>query len=184
MKITKTELPGLILIEPEVFHDARGLFFESFHNDRFKENGIAYSFVQDNFSRSKKGVLRGMHYQIGRPQGKLIWVTQGKILDVTVDIRQGSPTFGKKVIMELSSEFPKQIYIPPGCAHGFCVLEEDTDFHYKCTDYYDPASERGISWNDPELNIEWPISKPILSEKDTKYPFLKDIPVNDLPKFS
>lgn len=182
MKIIETEIAGLLLIEPKIFNDSRGFFFECFHDERYKEKGIYNSFVQDNFSRSKQGVLRGMHYQIGRPQGKLIWITKGRILDVVVDIRRGSPTFEKKVIVELNDRELKQIFIPPGCVHGFFTLE-DTDFHYKCTDYYDPLSERGIRWDDPELNIEWPISNPILSEKDTKYPFLKKIPIQDLPEF-
>jgi len=182
MKISKTELSGVLIIEPSVFPDGRGFFYESFHTNRYVEKGIPSQFVQENFSHSIKNVIRGLHYQLERPQGKLIVVSTGCILDVIVDIRRNSPTFGKSITIELSSEIPRQVYIPPGFAHGFCVLSENANVMYKCSDYYHPASERGIFWNDPSLNIAWPTKKPILSPKDAIYPLLKDISYDQLPQ--
>ncbi len=175
MKVIETKIPGVLIIEPKVFGDSRGFFLESFHADRYAEYGIESNFVQDNYSRSTKGVLRGLHYQKKYPQGKLVSVTSGIVFDVAVDIRQDSSTFGQWVGIILSADDHKQFYIPPGLAHGFCVLSETADFQYKCTDYYHPEDEASIRWNDPYIAIEWNISEPILSEKDANAPFLKDI---------
>jgi dTDP-4-dehydrorhamnose 3,5-epimerase len=182
MKILKTKLDGVLIIEPTVFPDGRGYFYESFHETRYVETGIPSQFVQDNFSHSVKDVIRGLHYQLERPQGKLILVSTGRILDVIVDIRRHSKTFGKSLTIELSAENPRQVYIPPGFAHGFCVLSENANVTYKCSDYYHPASERGILWNDPSLNIPWPTKDPILSPKDAIYPLLKDVSSDHLPQ--
>lgn len=181
MKVIATKLPGVLLIEPQVFSDSRGFFFECFNAARYAEYGMQLDFVQDNFSHSAKNVLRGLHYQLPHTQGKLVWVTRGRVFDVAVDIRQGSPSFGQWVSVELDAEKPQQLYIPPGFAHGFCSLTDDVNFYYKCTDYYHPAAEKGVLWNDPLLNIPWPIKEPILSEKDRSYPCLKDIQPNHLP---
>lgn len=180
MKVTETKLPGVLIIEPKVFGDSRGCFFETYHAERYAEFGIKAPFVQDNFSRSSYGVLRGLHYQLEHTQGKLVWITCGKIYDVVVDVRHDSPTFGQWVAVTIDANEPKQVYIPPGYAHGFCVLSEQVDFFYKCTDIYHPASEKGIRWNDPDLNIPWPIEDPVLSTKDMHYPNLKNIPVKEL----
>ncbi len=174
MKVTKTKIAGVLMIEPKVFGDSRGFFLETFHADRYAEYGIESNFVQDNYSRSTKGVLRGLHFQKNYPQGKLVSVTSGIVFDVAVDIRQESSTFGQWVGITLSADDHKQFYIPPGLAHGFCVLSDTADFQYKCTDYYHPEDEASIRWNDPDIGIEWNISEPILSEKDAKAPFLKD----------
>jgi len=182
MRIIKTSLKGLVVIEPQVFRDSRGYFLESFQAARFHEHGIP-DFVQDNFSRSKRGVLRGLHYQLPHAQGKLIGVTRGKVWDVSVDIRLGSPTFGQWLAFELSDENQLQVYVPPGFAHGFCVLSEEADFYYKCTDYYNPTTEKGIAWNDPELKISWPVQEPILSAKDQHYLPLKNIAAENFFKF-
>lgn len=185
MNIIRTHLPGVLVIEPKVFGDSRGFFFECFHAQRYAEQGMKLNFVQDNFSQSSKGVLRGLHYQLEHAQGKLVWVTRGSVLDVAIDIRFGSPTFGKKLSIVLNASQPKQLYIPPGFAHGFYTLEDGTHFHYKCTDYYHPASEKGIRWDDPTLAIEWPATdEPILSNKDSAYPFLHDLKPTDLPSYS
>lgn len=176
MKFTPTEIPGVILIEPQVFGDARGFFFESYHRGLFAENGIRVDFVQDNESHSAKGVLRGLHYQIApREQAKLVRVTAGKAFDVVVDIRKGSPTYGRAVSQILSAENKKMVFAPAGFAHGFCALEDGTEFLYKVTDFYDPALERGIVWNDPTLAIPWPrLDVPyLISDKDKKHPPLK-----------
>lgn len=167
MKITKTDLDRCLVIEPEIFNDERGFFYESYNLKKYEELiEIDYRFVQDNFSRSYKNVLRGLHFQIKNPQGKLIRVVNGSIFDVAVDIRKGSDTFGKWTRQILSAENKKQFWIPPGFAHGFLVLSDIADFEYKCTDYYDPLDEGSILWNDPDLNISWPIENPILSKKD------------------
>lgn len=181
MNIIQTELAGVVIIELRSFKDSRGYFFEIFQAERYSQYGLPTQFVQDNFSRSSKNVIRGLHYQLERPQGKLVCVTQGQVLDVVVDVRVGSPTFGKSIAVELSDQNFRQLYIPPGFAHGFCVLSERADFIYKCTDYYYPAGERGILWNDPDLQIPWPIKDPILSEKDAIFPCLKDIQTDQLP---
>ena len=168
MKATRLAIPDVVLIEPKVFGDARGFFFESFNQKAFNEaTGTNHAFVQDNHSRSSQGVLRGLHYQIQQPQGKLVRVARGRVWDVTVDIRKSSPTFGQWVGAELSEDNQHQLWVPPGFAHGFVVLSESADFLYKTTDYYAPEHERCIAWNDPQLAIAWPIAEaPSLSAKD------------------
>ena len=175
MKIIATEIPEVLIIEPRVFADERGFFFESFNAKSFaQETGLSPNFVQDNHSRSGKHVLRGLHYQIQQPQGKLVRVAIGKVLDVTVDLRQGSATFGQWVSCLLSSENQRQLWVPPGFAHGFVVLSETADFLYKTTDYYAPEHERSLLWNDPDLAIDWQIDQePILADKDKSAPTLK-----------
>ncbi|MGH7285555.1 MAG: dTDP-4-dehydrorhamnose 3,5-epimerase [Polyangiaceae bacterium] len=177
MKVTRTPLPGVLLVEPRVFGDARGFFFESFHQDRYAKSGIEATFVQDNVSRSARGTLRGLHFQEPTSQGKLVYVTHGSVYDVAVDVRKGSTHFGKWFGIELNESDHQQIWIPPGFAHGFCVTSETADFAYKCTDYYAPEHERAIRWNDPQLGIAWPVSSPILSSKDAVAPLLRDAPV-------
>lgn len=184
MNITQTELPGVVMIELRAFHDSRGYFFEIFQGERYQQHDIPGHFVQDNFSRSGKNVLRGLHYQLEHPQGKLVLVTYGHVLDVIVDVRTGSPTFGKAITIELSDQNLRQVYIPPGFAHGFCVLSERADFIYKCTDYYYPAGERGIYWNDPALQISWPVQEPVLSAKDNVYPCLREVAEDQLPRMT
>jgi dTDP-4-dehydrorhamnose 3,5-epimerase len=168
------ELPEIVVIEPEIFQDDRGFFMEFYHQEKYEEAGIRDRFVQDNRSRSRKGILRGLHYQIRRPQGKLIWVPFGEVYDVAVDIRKRSSTFGKWCGVVLSDENHKGLYIPPGFAHGFQVLSDDADVFYKCTDFYSHEYERCIRWNDPDLAIPWPGPDPILSPKDRTSPFLKE----------
>ena len=175
MKIVKTQIEDLLIIEPQVFGDDRGFFYETYQKNRYIEAGIALEFVQDNRSRSSKGVLRGLHFQKNKPQGKLVSVTQGEVFDVAVDLRVDSPTFGRYQSVLLSGENKKQFYVPPGFAHGFCVLSETADFQYKCTDYYDPSDEGGILWDDPVLAIEWPITNPKLSDKDMSQPSFESI---------
>lgn len=182
MKITATPLPGVLLVEPSVFGDERGFFLESYRADRLAEAGVTLPFVQDNHSRSRKGVLRGLHFQIKHPQGKLVRVTQGEVFDVAVDIRPGSPSFGKWYGAHLSAENHLELWVPPGFAHGFAVLTETADFLYKCTGYYRPDDEGGILWNDPDIGINWPLADPQLSAKDRAYPRLKDIPKDRLPR--
>ena len=170
MKVTPTSIPDVLVIEPKVFGDARGFFYESFNQKAFNEaTGLNLNFVQDNHSRSSKGVLRGLHYQIQQPQGKLVRVVRGAVFDVAVDIRKGSPTFGQWVGMELSEENHKQLWIPAGFAHGFMVTSESAEFLYKTTDYYAPEHERCIAWNDQEIGIQWPTAvDPCLSPKDQR----------------
>lgn len=181
--VTPTSLPEVLLIEPRIFNDQRGFFFESYHGERYPAQGLPARFVQDNVSHSKCGVLRGLHYQLGNPQGKLIMVMAGEICDVAVDVRRGSPTFGRWVATTLSSRNCLQLYIPEGFAHGFCVLSETATVLYKCTAYYTPAEERTIRWDDPALSIAWPVADPILSEKDARAPTLASMPPGDLPLF-
>jgi dTDP-4-dehydrorhamnose 3,5-epimerase len=184
MEAQTIDIPGVIIIQPKVFGDQRGYFFESFQEERYKSAGIKEHFIQDNFSSSTKGVLRGLHYQLKHPQGKLVTVIKGKVLDVMIDIRVGSPTFGKHYSIILDGERHNQVYVPPGLAHGFYVLTDDVVFAYKCTDVYHPEDEYGVFWNDLAVGVEWGItSEPTLSEKDKKHPLLKDIPVAHLPKF-
>jgi dTDP-4-dehydrorhamnose 3,5-epimerase len=168
MKATETSIPGVMVIEPRVFGDSRGFFLESFNQRDFNAaTGTSFSFVQDNHSRSAKGVLRGLHYQLGQPQGKLVRVVRGSVFDVIVDIRRSSPTFGKWLGLELNEEGNQQLWVPPGLAHGFMVLSDSADFLYKTTNYYAPAQERCIAWNDPVLAIQWPAGiTPLLSAKD------------------
>jgi dTDP-4-dehydrorhamnose 3,5-epimerase len=174
-------LKEVLIIEPRVFRDTRGYFMETFQSERYAGCGIPGPFVQDNLSFSTRGVLRGLHYQIGRAQGKLVQVLQGEVFDVAVDIRQGSPTFGRWTGVVLSAENNRQLYIPAGFAHGFCVRSETALFIYKCTDYYDTASERGLRWDDPELAIDWRIEKPVVSDKDRVYPTLAETGSANLP---
>jgi dTDP-4-dehydrorhamnose 3,5-epimerase len=182
MEIRKLALPGVLLIEPKLHRDARGYFFESFRSDVVAAAGVP-PFVQDNQSMSTRGTLRGLHYQLDRPQGKLIRVLQGAIIDVVVDIRVGSPTFGRWLAEELSAENLRQVYVPPGYAHGFQVISEVGEVFYKCTDYYSGAADqRGVAWNDPALAIPWPDRQPMLSPKDTTWLPL-DANRADLPKF-
>lgn len=168
MHIHETELPGLLLIEPKVFADSRGFFFETWHRERFQAAGITAKFVQDNLSRSSYGTIRGLHYQLQHPQGKLVQVLRGTVFDVAVDLRRSSPTFGRWQGFELSGENHRQLFIPPGFAHGFCVTSrEGADFCYKCSDYYAPADERTLLWNDLQVGVRWPdMGTPILSMKD------------------
>ena len=182
MKIIETSLPGVLIIEPKIFPDARGFFVETYQRDRYRAMGLMVEFVQDNLSFSTRGVLRGVHCQNPQPQGKLVQVLQGEVWDVAVDIRRNSPHFGQWTAVTLSAEKHNQFYLPPGFAHGFCVLSETVLFAYKCSDYYAPGAEVGFRWDDPEVKIAWPVRQPILSEKDTLLPLLQDIPVEKLPE--
>lgn len=170
-----TELPGVIQIEPKIFRDARGFFMETYHVEKFCAAGIAAPFVQDNHSRSVRNILRGLHIQVPYAQGKLVRVLEGEIFDVAVDVRLGSPHFGKSVGVFLSAEKANQLYVPPGFAHGFCVTSEGAQVQYKCTELYHPEAEFSIAWNDPELAIAWPIRDPILSDKDRNAPRLNAV---------
>jgi dTDP-4-dehydrorhamnose 3,5-epimerase len=166
MKFTRTELEGVLVIEPDVFRDPRGFFLESYQARKYREGGIDVQFVQHNQSRSARGTIRGLHAQRLRPQGKLIRVLRGGILDVVVDIRKGSPKFGRWIKIELTADNFLQCYVPPGFAHGFCVLSEFADVEYKTTDFYDPSDELRIIWNDPSIGVQWPTAAPLLSDKD------------------
>ena len=166
MNILHTSLSNVVIIEPDVYQDGRGFFLETYHRRKYIEAGIPLTFVQDNYSRSAQGILRGLHTQVQHPQGKLIRVSQGEVFDVAVDIRRGSPTFAQWVGVTLTGENFKQIYIPPGFAHGFCVMSELADVEYKCTEFYDPTDELAIHWHDSDISITWPLSEPILSQKD------------------
>lgn len=184
MEVLSTPLKGVLIIEPDVFEDKRGFLMESFHCNRYKEHGIACDFVQDNLSRSVKHTLRGLHYQFPHAQAKLVQVVYGVIFDVTVDIRVGSSTFGQWTATELSDRNRRQLYIPGGFGHGFCVLSDSAFVAYKCNDFYAPTCEGGILWSDPCLNIDWPVKQPIISEKDSQYPLLKDVPSDRLPPYA
>ncbi len=184
IKFTKTSLPGVLLIEPDIFQDDRGFFLETYHQKKYAEEEIVKSFVQDNRSHSQKNVLRGLHYQLRNPQAKLVYVIKGEIFDVAVDIRRGSPTFGKWEGVYLSSENNRQIFVPEGFAHGFCVLSETADVLYKCSDFYNPDDDFGILWSDPAIGIEWPVKEPILSPKDSQYLTLRDTADTILPVFT
>lgn len=181
MKVTETALPGVLVLEPKVFGDARGFFLESYNRARFAEaTGVDVDFVQDNHSRSACGVLRGLHYQIRQPQGKLVRVVSGAVFDVAVDLRRSSPTFGRWAGVELSAENQRQLWVPPGFGHGFLVLSETADFLYKTTDYYAPEHERGVAWNDPAIGVAWPLDgAPQLSAKDAAACLLADAEVFD-----
>lgn len=180
MKVTTTALPGVVILEPKVFGDNRGFFLESFNRRVFQEaTGFDGEFVQDNHSRSSRGVLRGLHYQVRQPQGKLVRVVRGAVFDVAVDLRRSSPTFGKWAGVELTEENQLQFWVPPGFAHGFVVLSESADFLYKATDYYAPQHERAVAWNDPSIGINWPVDlQPLLSEKDACAPLLAQAEVD------
>ena len=183
MRFIEADLKGVILIEPDVHEDRRGFFLESYHAQKYAEAGIPCGFLQDNYSRSVRGTLRGLHYQLKNPQGKLVFVVEGAIFDVAVDIRRGSPSFGKWSGVELSADNKRQLYIPPGFAHGFCVLSESAGLVYKCTDFYSPADERGIIWNDRALGIAWPVATPLLSPRDQSYKSLVESEA-ELPLYS
>lgn len=183
MKVTASKLSGVLTIEPKVFGDDRGYFMESWQQQRYQEAGIKEQFVQSNVSRSQQGVLRGLHFQNPNAQGKLVYVLEGEVFDVAVDIRRGSPTYGQHEAVVLSAENHKQFYVPEGFAHGFCVLSKSATFCYMCTNYYDACAEASLLWNDEDLAIDWPISSPVLSEKDAKALKLKDFDVANLPVF-
>lgn len=176
MRVVEAELPGVIILEPKVFEDERGYFLESWSEKRYREAGIDTTFVQDNLSFSRYGVLRGLHYQKPRAQGKLVSVLVGEVFDVVVDIRVSSPSFGRWMGAVLSAENRRQLYVPPGFAHGFVVTSENALFSYKCTDYYSPADEGSVRWDDPDIGIQWPVSSPTLSPKDGAAPLLREIP--------
>jgi dTDP-4-dehydrorhamnose 3,5-epimerase len=175
VRVVPTEIPEVLLIDPDVHADGRGFFLETYHADKYRAHGIDGPFVQDNHSRSAIGTLRGLHLQLTRPQGKLVHVIEGEIYDVAVDVRRGSPTFGRFVAVTLTAESFRQCYVPPGFAHGFCVVSPIAQVEYKCTDLYDPASEIGIAWNDPAIGIPWPIREPILSARDSRHPRLAEL---------
>jgi dTDP-4-dehydrorhamnose 3,5-epimerase len=183
MRVTPTAIPEVLHVEPRVFGDARGFFVETFNAQRYAEHGITAAFVQDNTSRSAPGILRGLHLQNPHGQGKLVWVLEGSVLDVAVDARIGSPTFGQHVAMTLDAERKNQLWIPPGFAHGFCVLEGPALFVYKCTELYHPETEITLAWNDPDLGIDWPLAEPVLSEKDRVGQRLRDIDPARLPRW-
>jgi dTDP-4-dehydrorhamnose 3,5-epimerase len=186
VKRSDTALPGVCILEGVVHGDERGFFTELYRADTFRAVGIDCAFVQDNYSRSAKGVLRGLHYQLGRPQAKLVRVLQGEVYDVAVDVRRGSPTFGRWVGEVLSAANRRSLFVPAGFAHGFCVMSASAEFLYKCSDLYAPAEERGIAWDDPQLAIPWPLdgAAPTLSAKDRAYGTLATRPEADLPRFS
>jgi dTDP-4-dehydrorhamnose 3,5-epimerase len=183
LKRVDTSLPEVCVIEPSVLMDSRGFFLETYHRNKYVALGITDDFVQDNHSRSSRGVLRGLHYQLRHPQAKLCRVIEGEVLDVAVDIRTGSPTLGKWASVVLSAAKHNQIYVPKGFAHGFLVLSESAQFLYKCSDFYESADERGIAWNDPELNIDWGISRPLLSDRDLRNSRLSEVPKQLLPEY-
>jgi dTDP-4-dehydrorhamnose 3,5-epimerase len=183
MNIEEGGLPGLLLIEPQTFRDERGFFLESFHYDRYRAHGIADNFVQDNYSRSRRSVLRGLHFQIKRPQAQIVTVIRGRIFDAAVDLRPGSATFGRWYGVELSDEGPRQLYMAPGFAHGYCVLSDFADLHYKVSQLYDQADEGGVHWADRDLAIRWPVETPIVSERDNSYPRLHELGSEQLPSF-
>ena len=182
MKVVETDLPGCLVLEPQVFGDARGFFYESFNHDKLLAAGLDLKFVQGNVSSSSRGVLRGLHYQWPNPQGKYVSVIEGEVWDVAVDIRRGSPTFGKWTAVVLSAENKRHFWIPEGFAHGFVVLSERAVFHYLCTTAYKREDDAGVRWNDGHLNIDWPVSEPLLSDKDAALPFLDDIAAERLPE--
>ena len=175
MKTTPAELDGLLVIEPRVFGDSRGFFMETWNRVKYREAGLDVDFVQDNLSLSRRGIVRGLHFQNPNPQGKLVQVLAGEVYDVAVDLRRSSPTFGRWQAIVLSNENQRQFYVPPGFAHGFAVLSETALFHYKCTAPYAPADERTLLWNDPDLGVPWPVAEPVLSEKDARGVRLKDL---------
>lgn len=181
MNIIPTELPGVTIVEPKVFGDARGYFMETFNRDRYLAAGLPPLFAQDNISYSRHGVLRGLHFQNPYQQGKLVYVLEGEVFDVAVDVRRGSPTFGRWVGVTLSAENKRQFYVPAGYAHGFCVTGESAVFAYKCTEVYHPETERTIRYNDPRIAVEWPLKNPTVSERDSRAPLLDELPDMFLP---
>lgn len=185
MNVIETPIADVKIIEPKCFGDARGFFMETFSVQRYRYIGINANFVQDNHSRSSRGVIRGLHYQLTYPQGKLVSVTRGEVFDVVVDVRVGSPTYGQWYGDVLNDENHRQMYIPPGLAHGFVVLSDVVDFVYKCTDYYHPEDEKGLLWNDPEIGIDWQVEQPVLSQKDQDNKLLADLRANnELPVYA
>ena len=184
MKISKTPLEGVLLVEPSVFRDERGFFVETYHAEKYAEQGLDVRFVQDNHSKSARGTLRGLHGQHRRPQGKLVRAVEGEIFDVAVDIRKGSPTWAQWHGEILTADNFRQLYIPPYCLHAFIVLSESAQVEYKCTDFYDPGYELGVRWNDPEIGVEWPYDgDPLLSKKDAEAPLLSEVPEEHLPSY-
>jgi dTDP-4-dehydrorhamnose 3,5-epimerase len=183
VKVIETPLTGVLLLEPQVFRDDRGFFLESYNEERFAAAGLHASFRQDNQSRSFRGALRGLHYQLRRPQGKLVTVVRGSIFDVVVDVRVGSPAFGRWFAATLSDDDPRHVWVPPGFAHGFCALSAVADVVYKCTEVYQPGDDHGVLWSDPALAIDWPIARPILSPKDERFELLSPAR-SDLPSYS
>lgn len=182
MKVTKTLIDGAYLIDLDIFRDGRGFFLESYQRKRYADHGLDVNFVQDNRSFSKKGVVRGLHYQINRPIGHLIYVIHGSVFDVGVDLRVNSPTFGEYFSITLTADNNQQLFFPEGVAHGYCTLAEENEILYKCTEYYDPTDEAGVIWNDPDIDIKWPIQNPTIKESDANFPMLKDISSTKLPK--
>lgn len=182
MKIHETPLPGVLLVEPRVFRDERGFFLESFNEERFRRHGLPTHFRQDNHSRSTRNVVRGLHYQLAHPQGKLVTAVRGEVMDVAVDIRVGSPTFGQWHGARLHEDEPRYLWIPPGFAHGFCVLSDVADLVYKCTDVYHADDDHGVPWSDPTIGIDWPVHDPVVSAKDRTYPSLL-AERDDLPRW-
>ena len=183
MEVAETKLPGVFVIEPKVFGDERGFFMETWNEVRYKEAGLSFDFVQDNLSYSQHGVLRGLHFQNPNQQGKLVYVLQGEVFDVAVDIRAGSPTFGEWTGIRLSAENKRQFYVPEGFAHGFVVLSDAALFAYKCTDFYNGQAEASILWNDPEIGVNWPVEEPTLSDKDKGAPLLSELSEERLPSY-
>jgi dTDP-4-dehydrorhamnose 3,5-epimerase len=183
MKVLTSSLDGVCIIEPAVYADARGFFTETYNRERYRAAGFGQPFVQDNLSFSVRGTIRGLHYQHPHDQAKLVMAVKGQIYDVAVDIRRGSPRFGQWVGVRLSEDNKRQIFIPEGFAHGFCVLSETAIMTYKCTDFYHPGSEKGIIWSDPDLGIDWPVRDPLISDKDRRYGCLKDLLAESLPAF-
>jgi dTDP-4-dehydrorhamnose 3,5-epimerase len=183
MKVASARIPGLLIVEPDVHGDERGFFMESYSRDRYTKAGLPNEFVQDNLSLSARGILRGLHLQHPNAQGKLCFVLAGEVFDVAVDVRAGSPTFGSWEGLTLSAKNKRQFYIPPGFAHGFCVLSEQALFSYKCTEYYSAPSELGIAWDDPDIGIDWPMQSPRLSSKDQQNFRLRDVPLEQLPRY-
>jgi dTDP-4-dehydrorhamnose 3,5-epimerase len=184
MKVRTSDIPGLVVIEPKVFGDARGFFLETYASERYRDAGVTATFVQDNLSKSRRGVLRGLHLQNPNGQGKLVSVVLGSVWDVALDVRPDSPSFGRWIAEELTAENHKQMYVPPGCAHGFVVTSDEAIFAYKCTELYQPACEMGVLYNDPDLAIPWPGENFTLSAKDQVLPRLRDIPKEKLPRLS
>lgn len=181
MKVTELEIPGVLLIKPDVYGDERGFFLETYQDKRYAEIGMDVNFVQDNRSFSTKNIVRGLHYQIKHPLGQLIYVTRGRVLDVGLDLRKESKTFGKVVQVLMDSKDNMQLYLPAGIAHGFCALSDENEILYKCSDYYYADDEAGVRWNDPSLAIEWPVNSPIICDRDNEFPLLKDIAQHHLP---
>ena len=183
VKVTPTRLSEVLVVEPDVFGDERGFFMESYHAEQYRAAGIDCTFVQDNHSFSMQGILRGLHYQYPFPQAKLVWVVTGAVLDVAVDIRLGSPTFGQWVAELLSEQNRRRLFVPRGFAHGFCVVSPSAHFMYKCDEYYHPETDRGVNWSDPAVAVDWQITNPVLSPKDERLPLLADIPRDRLPHY-